>query len=120
MYLNQYNRQGGIEETAIDIAIKSGNVFNWRNGKAAEVFFVHTEKITCLALLYADRHQHYQSTGFIIFADGEKWHFSMDERDEPNIREKARTMTQRIARVYQGTMKYGIVDVYDPFCSKEI
>jgi hypothetical protein len=120
MYLNQYNRQDGIDETAVDIAIKSGNVFNGRNVKAAEAFFVHTEKITYLALLYIDSQQHYQSTGFVIFSDAEKWHFTMDERDEPNIREKCQAMAQRIARMYQGTMKYGIVDAYGRSCWKDI
>ncbi len=110
MYLDQNSREYGIDETAVDSAIKSGNIFNAQNIEAAEAFSVNTEKITYLALLYSDSHQHYQSTGFVIFADGEKWHFSMDERDEPNIREKCRTMAQRIARMYEGALAYGIVD----------
>ena len=110
MYLDQNSRQYGIEETFVDAAIKNGGVFDGRNAGTAEAFSVNTEKITYLALLYMDSQQHYQSTGFVIFSDGEKWHFSMDERDEPNVREKCRVMAQRIARMYQGALAHGIVD----------
>ena len=120
MYLTQNNRQYGIDETDVEIAIKRGNVFNGRKAGIVEAFSVNTEKITYLALLYTDSQEHYQGTGFVIFSDGEKWHFFMDERDAPNIREKCRNMARRIARMYQGIIKYGIVNAYGQACWKDI
>lgn len=110
MNLYQYKRQYGNDESAGEIAIKNESVFNRRNSGTAEAFSVNTEKITFLALVYADRHQRIQSTGFVVFAGGEKWHFFMDEREEPDVREKCRAMAQRIARMYKGSLAYGIVD----------
>jgi len=109
MYLDQNSREYGIDETAVDSAIKSGNIFNARNTKTAEAFSVNTEEITYLALLYTDSQQHYQGTGFVVFADGEKWHFCMDEREEPDVREKCRSMAQRIARMYEGCLEHRVV-----------
>ena len=81
-----------------------------RSDLAAEAFIVHTEQIYYFALLYTDKNLHSYGNGFAQFADGQKMSFNLDGNNDPKVREKCIKASRQIARVYQGTLKQGIVD----------
>jgi hypothetical protein len=82
-----------------------------------EAFFVTTDKIFFLAIVYMDNENRYHSNGYIIFEDGNKWYFTMDNNKERDVRKKCLDVGKRIAHVYGGDLQQGTIDMYGRFIS---
>jgi len=115
MPYNHGSRKNLIKARLLNFTRSGGKQVKLQVSETAAAFLVNTDKVTYLAFLYLDKYRQYQSSGHVIFADGEKWHFSMDGRHEPRVREKCLSMARRIANIYEGALKQGIVDDFGRF-----
>ena len=80
-----------------------------------EALRVHTAEIQYLAFVYKGRHRQHQSSGFVIFPDGEMWFFSLDSRRTTGVREKCFSVSRQIARLYGGVLEQGEIDKHGRF-----
>jgi hypothetical protein len=73
---------------------------------STEVFFIYTEKVNYLAVIYPDEGQQPQSVGYIIFPDKSTWYFTLDGGKVSGVREKCLSVSQQVARLYGGALQH--------------
>ncbi len=73
---------------------------------SAEALFINTDKIDYLAVLYEDEDQCQQSSGYMVFPDGETWHFALNGKENAGVREKCFSVARQIARLYGGALRH--------------
>ncbi|MDY6904129.1 MAG: hypothetical protein SWH61_05525 [Thermodesulfobacteriota bacterium] len=85
-----------------------------------EALLVQTDEIQYLAFVYKDQHQQYQSSGFILFPDGEMWFFSLGDRLTAGVRGQCLSVSRQIARLYGGVLEHGEIDIHGRFIKTRI
>ena len=83
--------------------------------ETAEAFYIHTDQIAYMAVLYTDENWRCYGNGYALFANGEKVRFTMDGNNDPNVRDKCIRASRQLAQTYQGTLHQGIIDSQGTF-----
>jgi hypothetical protein len=110
-----------MNQAANDICPNPGSLEHaiLQEHEAAEAFYIQTEQIAYVAVLYTDENWHCYGNGYALFANGEKVRFTLDGNNDPNVRDKCIRVSRQLARMYEGTLHQGIIDAQGTFWPQE-